>query len=293
MASDTETAAAIRYVHGKGGTRLELERIGDTSGLAVLLLPGGAQTRHSWRTTAHALAERGYDALIADLRGHGGSDWAEDGDYSLDAFRDDVPALISAIGRPVIVVGASQGGVASLLAAGECSDSNMLALVMVDIAAKIDPEGGRRIYDFFRAAPDGFASLEEASDLISSFMPGRPRPRDPSGLMRNLRLRADGRLIWHWDPRYLRGNSFEEAQSPMERLEAAASGVNVPTLVVRGEYSEVLTKDDAVHFASLIQEGRGRTAEVPGAGHMIVGDQNGAFSASVIEFLVDIGLTPD
>jgi hypothetical protein len=44
----------------------------------------------------------------------------------------------------------------------------------------------------------GFATLEEAADFISAYLPHRPRPKDLSGLAKNLRLHPDGRYRWHW-----------------------------------------------------------------------------------------------
>src|SRR3546814_4198659 len=58
-------------------------------------------------------------------------------------------------------------------------------------------ESGRdRIGDFMTGNLAGFASLEEAADAISAYNPHRPRPKDLSGLAKNLRQHEDGR--WHW-----------------------------------------------------------------------------------------------
>ena len=54
-----------------------------------------------------------------------------------------------------------------------------------------------------RGKPEGFASVEEAADAVSQYLPDRPRPKDVSGLRRNLRPGPDGRLHWHWDPKFL------------------------------------------------------------------------------------------
>src|SRR3546814_16423457 len=86
-----------------------------------------------------------------------------------------------------------------------------------------------------RADPEGFASVDEAADAVAAYMPHRPRPKDTSGLLKNLRLREDGRYRWHWDPRFVgREISSAEILSNGARLEAAARALTMPALLVRG-----------------------------------------------------------
>src|ERR1700756_1978554 len=68
---------------GVGGTRIVADRMGDPEAPAVVFLHGGGQTRRSWGKAAAAVAERGWQAVTVDLRGHGESDWSEGGDYRL------------------------------------------------------------------------------------------------------------------------------------------------------------------------------------------------------------------
>ncbi len=193
-----------------------------------------AQTRHAWGTTLQRLAARGYFALSADLRGHGDSDWASDKNYSLDAFKEDVLIILRQIGRPSAVVGASLGGATALLAASKDSEQLIAALVLVDITPRMSKEGAERIRDFMLARTDGFASLEEAADTVAIYLPHRPRPKDTSGLQKNLRVRADGRLHWHWDPAFMQYAEAEDAEARTTGMEDAARQVGVPTLLIRG-----------------------------------------------------------
>src|SRR5690606_34397014 len=124
-----------------------------------------------------------------DLRGHGDSDWDPEGDYSLDAFVEDVRAVATALDRPPVLVGASLGGLSSMVALGESEDQASLAsaLVLVDVAHRLEADGRDRIGAFMNGNVDGFASLEEAADAIAAYNPHRPRPKDLSGLAKNLR----------------------------------------------------------------------------------------------------------
>jgi len=274
---------------GAGGLRLAADAFGDPSAPPVVLLHGGGQTRHSWHTTARALADKGWRAYSVDLRGHGESEWPEDGDYHIDAFAADVAAVASALPEPPALVGASLGGVASLAAVGTGTPAR--ALVLVDVAPRIEPAGAQRIGDFMREhLEDGFSSIEEVADAVSAYNPHRPRPTDLSGLQRNVRRRDDGRLVWHWDPRFMQppGGDPDEtraARVPPEHLQAAARSLRVPTLLVRGRMSDVLSEEGAREFLELVPHAR--FLDVAGAGHMVAGDRNDAFNAGIVEFLAE------
>src|SRR5882757_5669934 len=264
----------------------EVNLVGDVGGnplgQPIILLHGGGQTRHSWGRAALELAARGYYVAALDLRGHGDSDWAPDANYSIDAQVGDVHAVIGQLPRPPVLIGASMRGLISLAAAGEAREQSVRALVLVDVTPKVDPDGRARIIGFMRDRPDGFTSVEEAADAIAAYLPHRPRPKDLSGLHRNLRLRADGRWYWHWDPRFFA--TFEpDHEAAVERYTAAARNVCVPTLLVRGSKSELVTPDNVKHFREAIPHAE--YADVTDAAHMIAGDRNDAFNAVVLEFL--------
>ena len=269
---------------GRDGLRLEADAWGDVSRPPVVLLHGGGQTRHAWGNTARALARHGWQALAVDLRGHGESAWCERGDYGFDAFADDVAAFARGFDTPPAWVGASLGGIAALLAVAERS-APARALVLVDIAPRIEAEGVDRIVDFMTGRPDGFASLDEAADAIAGYLPRRRRPSDLAGLAKNLRLGSDGRWRWHWDPRFMarrRTGPVGDA-GIQERLEAAARALRLPTLLVRGRLSDLLSAEGAQAFLALVPHAR--YADVSEAGHMVAGDRNDAFTRAVLDFL--------
>ena len=249
----------------------------------VLLLHGGGQTRFAWGGTAKALAKEGWYAVSLDLRGHGDSDWSPDGRYHFHAFADDVAAVAHSFERPPALVGASLGGIASLIAATRHDSSAVSALVLVDIATRMEREGAERIMKFMTAEPEGFASLEAAADAIAAYNPHRPRPKDLSGLAKNLRRREDGRYRWHWDPAFMGPRDLSDAHAEVESLDDAARRLDLPTLLVRGRMSDLLSEEGAQHFLELVPHAR--FADVSGAGHMVAGDRNDAFTRAVVDFL--------
>jgi len=274
-----------RVSYDVGPLRIVGDAYGDPAGPPVLLLHGGGQTRHAWGGTAAALAAAGRHAISLDLRGHGDSGWDPDADYAIDAFARDLSAVARQLPAKPAVVGASLGGLATLIAQGEHADPPASAIVLVDIAPRVDPAGVERIIGFMTAHPDGFATLEQAADAVAGYVPHRPRPRDLNGLRKNLRLGPDGRFRWHWDPRFMSGRRRPNATQNPERLEAAARAIRVPTLLVRGRQSDVVSEDGARAFLAVVPHAR--YVDVSGAGHMVAGDQNDPFTAGVVEFLAD------
>ncbi|NIF55155.1 MULTISPECIES: alpha/beta hydrolase [Burkholderiaceae] len=265
------------------GVTLSATESGEPGRPAVILLHGGGQTRHSWRGTVKTLGELGYHALAFDARGHGESDWSAELNYSYNHLADDLEAVIGMVAAEPVLIGASMGGMTAMHTVGRSKGKLARALVLVDIAPRVDPRGLRRVHDFLNGYPDGFANIEEASDAVAAYNPHRPRPRDPRGLMKNLRLREDGRLYWHWDPRFFASRNDEQREKSTNRLLDMCPNIKIPTLLVHGAQSDVVS-------SSGIDELRARlpqleTALMPGAGHMIAGDRNDAFNSAILEFL--------
>lgn len=274
---------------GAARNRLAADVFGD-DGRPVLLLHGGGQTRHAWRKTAVVLARAGWVAYAVDQRGHGESEWIADGAYSFADYAADAAAVAAEIerrhGEPPVAIGASLGGIAALLAAGEAPRPIFSALVLVDITPRVDLSGVAKVQGFMRAhARNGFGSVEEAADAVAAYLPHRPRPRTTEGLKKNLRLSPDGRWRWHWDPRFLDGRRPVDGNRSAieERLLAGARRLKIPALLVRGGASELVQEEHAKEFLDLVPHAR--YADVSGARHMVAGDKNDQFSAAILEFL--------
>jgi pimeloyl-ACP methyl ester carboxylesterase len=286
------SSSEVVELTGRDGIRLVADAAGDRDSPPVVLAHGGGQTRHSWGTTLRVLAERGWRAYAVDLRGHGDSGWDPDGDYSMDAFAADVRAVARSFSQPPVLVGASLGGLSCMVAVAETDPSDRAlarALVLVDVAPRIEPQGRDRIGAFMmQHLEDGFGSLEEVADAIQAYNPHRPRPRDLAGLKKNVRMRDDGRWVWHWDPQFITGQrgSPDETRSSLvdaARLQDAARALAVPTLLVRGRQSDLLSQEGAREFLELAPHAE--YADVAEAGHMVAGDRNDAFNDAVVHFL--------
>jgi pimeloyl-ACP methyl ester carboxylesterase len=288
MATPDVQAPEPFLTHRPGGVRIVADRQGDPQARAVVFLHGGGQTRRSWSRAAAAVADRGWQAVTVDLRGHGESDWSSEGDYRVVSFAGDVQEVLSNLPPRPVLVGASLGGFTSMLLAGELSPGIASAVVLVDIVPNMEQSGANRIHNFMSdRVESGFGSLEEVADAIAEYNPHRPRPTDLNGLTTNLRRRGD-RWYWHWDPQFISGTAafppFEVTDA--DRMHAAVEAIlrsGVPMLLIRGQVSDLVSQERADEFLARFPQVE--FTDVRGAGHMVAGDRNDIFAGAVLDFL--------
>jgi len=269
---------------GEGMIELRGDAYGEPTARPVLLLHGGGQTRHSWGATATTLARAGWYAVAYDLRGHGTSDRSPTRHYEPGRFAEDLVEVAATFDGPPVVVGASLGGLAGLLAEGILAPGLMRALVLVDITPRQEREGVDRIVQFMLShAVSGFETLDEAADAVAAYQPQRQRPSDHSGLEKNLRRDPDGRWRWHWDPELFNTDRGLHAARVPGRFVDAAGCLELPTLLVRGKLSDLVSEQTAQEFLELVPHAE--FVDVSGAGHMVAGDRNDRFTDAVVSFL--------
>ena len=281
------TPEPMAFLPGGAGLSIAADCWGREEDPLVLLLHGGGQTRHAWKGTGEALAKAGLRTCSLDARGHGDSDWSPDGEYEQDAMVGDLVSVVEHLGDPQpVLVGASMGGGVALCAAGE-GRIDARAVVIVDMAPRIEQAGARRIIDFMRQKPNGFGSLEEVADAIAAYQPHRRRPRVLDGLRKNVRLDENNRMRWHWDPAWLGDRRrIGEIDARWERLQKAAEKLaesRVPALLVRGGLSDVLSEEGAREFLETCPHAE--YVNVTDAAHMVAGDRNDLFTQAVADFL--------
>jgi pimeloyl-ACP methyl ester carboxylesterase len=260
---------------------------GAENGPLVLFLHGGGQTRHSWDRTAARLAAAGPTAITLDARGHGDSDWHPRQEYSLDGFVGDLLAYTATLDQAPILVGASLGGITSLVAAGE-HPGLASGLVLVDVVVLVEPAGTARIKEFLTAHHDGFATLDDVAAAIEAYNPVRRRSRNLDGLRKNVRRHEDGRWYWHWDPEFISNDDEPRRRERVDRLRQAASRLTIPTLIVRGLKSDVVSDAGLADMLELVPQAQ--VAEVKDAGHMVAGDDNDVFASRLEQFLAEVGV---
>lgn len=249
----------------------------------ILLLHGFAQTAHSWDFVSLALAGT-YRVLALDSRGHGDSDWAPDGDYSADAYRRDLAALIDGLGlAPLPIVGSAIGGRHAYTLAG-LSPEYVCALAIIDVGPVTATKGSRRIRRFV-SLPDERDSYEDFVQAIHEYQPHRAIQQIRGTLKYNIRETPEGKWTWKYD-RALRDPERRNPEPPEEESFKIFRAIRCPTLLVRGERSDVLTEEMATRMADAIPECE--FVEVPRAGHTVPGDNPVGFLRVMTTWLAKV-----
>ena len=252
----------------------------------VACLHGGGQTAYMWEGLGAALGET-HHVLAPDLPMHGDSDPV--GEMSRQALAATIPALLAEFGFDrAVFVGASLGGLVSMTVTAAHPEL-VRAIVLVDIATRLEDKGVERIVEFMRAH-ESFADLHEAAVAIGAYLPQR-KQADPSRLTRNLRQRTDGR--WEWKHGYTRqlrdGGELSQGGGWRELVgdfAQDAARFTCPVLVLRGAGSDVLSSEGADEIVGLIPDAR--LATIAAAGHHAAGDNPESTVGLVTSFLADI-----
>ncbi len=125
----------VRTFKGFAGIRLEADDIGSADDPSILLLHGPGQTRSIWADVAEDLYQAGRHVINLDLRGHGGSEWPDDGRYDFDAYVEDLRAVLAQMRTRPVVVAASASGSIAIAALAEEAATLAAGLVLLDFAA--------------------------------------------------------------------------------------------------------------------------------------------------------------
>ena len=249
----------------------------------LLLLHGGMQNAHSWDLTAVAL-KREFHVIAMDLRGHGDSAWSDEGNYSHADHANDIAALTEHLGwQWPIVMGLSLGGLSGTRFAYEHPE-HVSRLVIIDVGPQLNISGVGRIMDF-TAGP---AELDSVDDFIQRAVEYNPRRKPEQlrySLTHNLRLLPNGKYTWKYDRRIGQGRfgPKDERVPSFEDMWARLEDIACPTLVVRGEKSDVFAEETGRRMAEVIPDCRFVT--VPDAGHTVPQDNASAFLETVTPFL--------
>ena len=253
------------------GLRFHYLDWGNEGSDTILLLHGALQQGHNWDFVSLSLCT-GYHVLALDARGHGDSEWAPDGDYSLDAHQRDLDGFVEALGLDrFILVGHSMGGRNAYVFASR-HPTALKALTLVDTGPEMGRAGESRVRRF-RELPDELDSYEEFADRVQSYT-GRPREQVMGALKYSVRKRPDGKWTWKYD-KVLRAPGTSHAGWGTDRLWDCVASIRCPTLVVRGGNSDFFVPQVMDRMLQLIP---GSTASVvQGAGHLVAGDNPAAF----------------
>ena len=278
MATQVQPQDKTVWVNGLKLHYLDWGSEGQTPMLLVHGLRGHA---HSWDDVSAAFCPH-YHVLALDQRGRGDSDWAADGNYSTQAYVDDLAAFCDALNLPpFILVGHSMGGRNSMAFAARYPE-RVQQLIIVDIGPTIDPRGAERIKKEIHAVPEVFDSF----DAVVAYMSPQNRYASDAVLRRRLRYATktlpDGKIGWRYDLA-IREQSRQGTAAPAEDLWPQLPHITCPTLIVRGADTDLLSPEVAQQMLDALPNAQ--LAQVQRAAHMVFEDNPDGFIEAVRRFL--------
>ena len=273
-----ENEPADKYIQINGMSLHYLEW-GDAANPTVVMLHGVSQQAHSWDFISLGLSEQ-YRVLALDQRGHGDSDWAPDGDYSIEAHQRDIDGFVGEQGlEGFTLIGHSMGGRNGYVWASR-HPGILKALVIVDTGPDALPPGRERIRRF-QELPDELDSFEDFAQRVQEYT-GRSREQTLGALQYTIRQRPDGKWTWKYD-KLLRTPGHRVSTWTPEQLWGCLAQIASPTLVVRGGDSDLFSEAAMREMQAVIPDCA--TVTISRAGHLVAGDNPVDFLAAVQEML--------
>ena len=246
----------------------------------LVLLHGYTGHCRSWDAFANVMSKQ-YRVLALDQRGHGETEWAPADQYGTMEMVADLDAFVSALRlERFVLLGLSMGGMVAIAYAG-ARPVQLARLVIVDIAPEIAAEGIQNIQQSV-ARSDVFDTVEDAFRRARADNPVPPEGHHYDRVRASLMRTDEGKWTYRYD-RALREPGSQRLRLTVEEGWDAGASFNVPTLLIRGEHSPLLSRDVADKFVSIAKNSQ--LVEVPGSGHPVPLDKPEGFLDAVQTFL--------
>ncbi len=238
----------------------------------------------NWRRIAQAF-EADFQVLTYDQRGHGRSFHPKSG-YRPRDYAEDLRLLLDELGwSQIFLVGHSMGGRNALEFAMHFSQ-RVKALVIEDIGPAASNAAVERLEKLLNLVPTPFPSREAARQFFETQYPQLisfyPQPAAVSRFLQaNIDQKDDGTFSWRFDKEGI-FQSMREGRNE-DRWDALRN-LKMPVLIVRGEKSQDLTREEFERMQQVLPSAR--AVEIANAGHWVHFDQPEAFIEAVRAFFL-------
>lgn len=267
-----------------GDVEIFYRRFGVKSNLSPIIIAHGlSYFSFDWIDIARSLAHD-REVVAFDLRGFGESTWSASLSYEPADMAGDIISLLDELAWPeAILVGHSMGGRVSLIAAGS-HPQRAKALVCVDFAPDVSPAGRRKVAERVGNQPDFFESVEAAMAYHGqqdSLNDHALRERWEAFLRETLggwQLKRD----LHFRDTFRRSLISNKPPAPAEPLWATVRNLEIPSLFIRGESSDMFAEEviEKLHQ----QNQRVQAVEIEG-GHALMHDNPSGLTRAIKAFV--------
>ncbi len=246
------------------GLRQHLIARGAATAPSVVLLHNLVGQARMFDRAATELAQR-FQVFALDFRGRGESAWGPHDEYTQSVYVADLESVREALGiQRLALVGTAMGGGVAMAYAAKYPE-RVTALVMNDIGPDVDGGGVNRISDRTDSTPTAFPDLKAVVNYYREQFPAAARlstQRLEDYARWNVRLSDNGLYVWKMDPAARHVGMGVPEQDELWRQYRS---IKCPILVLRGEHSDILSRDTAAKMGR--EHPDARVVEVTGAAH--------------------------
>lgn len=264
------------------GVRLHYLDWGGTANKVLVLVHGLTSNAHAWTPFIEDgyVSRNEYRILCLDQRGHGDSDHVRD--YSVHAFAADLHGFASALGlEGYDLAGHSLGARHAMAYAGDHWRS-LRKLVLIDFGPQMARSGALEVKQRVTERPQGFSTMEKAIAFMKEMTPVRNEDDLRRTAPHSFRLNFANRYVWKHDSE-LQWISGAFGVTEVPHLWRQVEKINCPTLIVRGETSNVLDQETVDRMLDVMPNAK--AVEIAGASHTVPQDRPKEFWAAVNAFL--------
>ncbi len=271
------------YWWSRDGLRLHFRDYAGSADLPpILCLPGLTRNARDFEGLAgHLSSSFGRRVLCPDFRGRGESAYAKDAmSYVPLSYAQDIEALLEELGiARFTAMGTSLGGIVTMLV-GSTWPERMEGIVLNDIGPEIAAEGLKRIQGYVGEGRsfDSWAHAARAQeDLSGALYPDWTLAEWIVFSKRTHKLNAKGRIVQDYDTRIAEPFQIPGGATGFDLWPALRAVSRVPTLIVRGETSDILSQDVAAAMMDVLEDAL--LVTVPDIGHAPTLDEPAARAA--------------
>lgn len=234
----------------------------------ILCMAGLTRNARDFDSLAARLAGR-WRVIAVDFRGRGESAYAKDPmTYVPLTYVRDMEALLADLGIDrYVAFGTSLGGIVAMLLAG-AGRASVVGALLNDVGPEIDPRGLSRIRGYVGRSsvfPTWMHAARSLAESNADVYPGWEIEDWLAMAKRLYRLNSAGRIVLDYDLKIAEPFRVPGAESGPDMWAALSSLRHVPTLVVRGGRSDLLSVPTADRMIAALD--RGELVTVPGVGH--------------------------